>query len=120
MCTCTSSDSPLFDGAALPSSSHVVAVGSHEPTAREVDTEAVRRAWVVVEDRPTALREAGEVVIPLKEGAIGQGHLRADLRELVATGGVGHPPLTLFKSVGMGWQDLAVASAAYERWQSAR
>jgi ornithine cyclodeaminase/alanine dehydrogenase-like protein (mu-crystallin family) len=118
VCTCTSSRLPLFDGALLPGSVHVVAVGSHEPTAREVDTETVRRAWVVVEDRGTALREAGDLAIPLREGAVGQAHLRADLPELVAAATIDADRLTLFKSVGMAWEDLAVATLVHARWRA--
>lgn len=121
VCTCTTSVVPLFDGRLLPSHAHVMAVGSHEPHAREVDTETVRRSWVAVEDRATALREAGDILVPLREGAVDKGHLRADLPELVA--GAGPDPadrLTLFKSVGMAWEDLVVAAEIYRRLMAVR
>lgn len=119
VCTCTTSAVPLFDGSLLPPDAHVMAVGSHEPHAREVDTETVRRSWLVVEDRATALREAGDVVVPLREGAVDEGHLRADLPELVAGAGRADR-LTLFKSVGMAWEDLVVATLVAERWEASR
>jgi len=119
VCTCSTSAVPLFDGRLLPSHAHVMAVGSHEPHAREVDTETVRRSWVAVEDRATALREAGDVVVPLREGAVDEGHLRADLPELVA-GPVRADRLTLFKSVGMAWEDLVVATLVAVRWEASR
>lgn len=110
ICCCTSATEPLFDGDLVARHACVVAMGSHVPDARETDDRLAARATVVVESRATALREAGDVV-----GAVSSGALVADeivtLSELIA-GGVG--PLrgpTLFKSVGMGWQDAIVAAA---------
>lgn len=120
VCACTTARVPLFDGAWLPQHAHVVAVGSHEPDAREVDSTTVRRAFVVVEDRATALREAGDVVLAIADRAVGPEHLRADLRELVAGAAVDPHQLTLFKSVGMAWEDLAVADLAYARTGTGR
>ncbi len=106
----TSARTPLFDGRTLAARACVVAVGSHEPDARELDDAVFSRATrVVVEHRPTALREAGDVIIAIGNGALRAGDL-VDLVELAAidepTGGI-----AVFKSVGMGWQDLAVAAA---------
>lgn len=115
VCCCTTAREPLFDGGLLPEHAHVVAVGSHEPDAREVDTTTVSRALVVVEDRATALREAGDVVVPIAEGAIGPEHLALDLRELVDGRPVDPSRLTLFTSSGMAWEDLAVAELVHSR-----
>ncbi|MGY1760471.1 ornithine cyclodeaminase family protein [Geodermatophilus sp. SYSU D00779] len=107
----TSARSPLFDSSLLRDDAVVVAVGSHEPDARELDAPLLGRATVVVEDVATALREAGDVVLAIAEGTL----VAADLvpvRDLV-TGAVPPPadrPL-VFKSVGMSWQDLVVAAA---------
>ncbi|MFI5982531.1 ornithine cyclodeaminase family protein [Streptomyces sp. NPDC051555] len=113
---CTTAREPLFDGRLVADGATVVAVGSHEPDAREVDTALVRRAAVYVESRAAALREAGDLLIPEAEGAIGPGHINGTLADLVAgrTAG-GRPPgcPQLFKSVGMAWEDLAVAVALY-------
>ena len=69
VCTCTTAEEPLFDGSWLPEGVHVNAVGSYRPETRELDTEAIRRARVVVETREVALAEAGELLIPIREGA---------------------------------------------------
>jgi ornithine cyclodeaminase/alanine dehydrogenase-like protein (mu-crystallin family) len=114
VCACTSAAEPLFDGRMLPEHAHVVAVGSHEEHAREVDTATFATAQVVVEDRDTALREAGDVIIGLRESGLGVDHLLADLPELVAGAGLDPFRRTLFKSVGMAWQDLALAEVVYE------
>ncbi|GHI25706.1 hypothetical protein Shyd_70770 [Streptomyces hydrogenans] len=77
---CTTAREPLFDGRRVAPGAVVVAVGSHEPDARETDTALVRRSEVWVEARAAALREAGDLLIPEAEGAIGSrtphGHAR--------------------------------------------
>ncbi|MCX4783375.1 ornithine cyclodeaminase family protein [Streptomyces sp. NBC_01264] len=114
---CTTSRVPLFDGRLIAPGATVVAVGSHEPDAREVDTALVRRAAVYVESRAAALREAGDLLVPEAEGAIGAGHISGTLADLVAGrmpgAGTASCP-QLFKSVGMAWEDLAVAVALFE------
>lgn len=107
----TSARTPVFDSMLLGATAVVIAVGSHEPDAREIDTALVRRSTVVVEDVATALREAGDVVLAIEEGALRQGDL-VSMRNVV-TGAYDVPedqPL-VFKSVGMSWQDLVVAEA---------
>jgi ornithine cyclodeaminase len=112
---CTSSAEPLFPGSLVPGHATVVAVGSHEPTAREVDTRLVRASTLVVERRSAALREAGDVLIPLRAGDIEAGHIAGDLVDLVADRvRTAEETPRLFKSVGMAWEDLVVAAAAYE------
>lgn len=111
---CTTARTPLFDGSLLPATATVVAVGSHEPDAREVDGSTVGRSTVVVEAASAALREAGDVVLAVQEGALDPGAL-VGLADLVR-GRVQLPPRRprLFKSVGMAWEDLVVAAAHYE------
>lgn len=109
---CTTAREPLFDGTLVAPGATVVAVGSHEPAARETDTALVTRAEVYVEARAAALREAGDLLVPMAEGAIGEGHIAGTLADLVH-GRVPTGRPRLFKSVGMAWEDLAVASAVY-------
>ena len=107
----TSARSPVFDSALLRDDAVVVAVGSHEPDARELDAPLLGRATVVVEDVATALREAGDVVLAIAESRLTAADL-VPMRD-VLTGDVAPPtdrPL-VFKSVGMSWQDLVVAAA---------
>ncbi|GII65895.1 ornithine cyclodeaminase [Sphaerisporangium krabiense] len=115
---CTSAREPLFPGALVAGGATVVAVGSHEPEAREVDGALVARATVVVETRAVALAEAGDVILPLREGVIGADHLVADLRELERGTLTPGPGPRLFKSVGMAWEDLVVAAAVHDAWRS--
>ncbi|MFT3875739.1 MAG: ornithine cyclodeaminase family protein [Propioniciclava sp.] len=109
---CTSAATPLFDGSLVSEGACVVAIGSHEPDRRELDGSLMGRAQVVVEDAGTALREAGDVVMAIEEGALAASGL-VTIRQIV-TGEV--RPATdrprVFKTVGMSWQDLVIASAA--------
>lgn len=112
ICTCTTSREPLFSGELLRAGTHLNLVGAFQPDAREMDEIAVKRARVVVDTYDGALAEAGDLLIPLRSGAITRDHLTADLHELVT----GKKParqndqhITLFKSVGCALEDLATA-----------
>jgi ornithine cyclodeaminase/alanine dehydrogenase-like protein (mu-crystallin family) len=110
VCCCTTAREPLFDGALVADHACVVAIGSHEPGAREVDERLVGHATVVVESRAAALREAGDVI-----AAGVDADALVTLRELVAgfEPPAGRP--RLFKSVGMAWEDAVVAAAVARR-----
>jgi ornithine cyclodeaminase/alanine dehydrogenase-like protein (mu-crystallin family) len=111
----TSARSPVFDSALVRNDAVVIAVGSHEPDARELDAQLLRRGTVVVEDIATALREAGDVILAIAEGKLDPDDL-VPMRH-VLTGAVTVPadrPL-VFKSVGMSWEDLAIAAAVAAR-----
>lgn len=116
----TTSASPVVRGEWIRDGAVVVAVGSHEPDAREVDSDLVLRSLVLVETRETALREAGDILIPIRDGECGPEVISGDLSQLVK----GHLNLDerrprLFKGCGEAWQDLVVASAAQDRMQAA-
>ncbi len=111
----TAAAEPLFDGHLLQDHALTVAIGTHDPGAREVDTVLVRRSSVVVESLGSALREAGDVVIPIAEGAVAADDL-VKLADVVR--GTVTPPLDrprLFKGTGMPWEDLATAGAVADR-----
>lgn len=117
VCTCTTSRTPLFDGRLLRPGAHVNAVGAYSPDARELDDETIRRARVVVETREAALAEAGDLLIPIAAGVVGPSHVVADLAEVVRGARVRRSAedVTVFKSVGVALEDLAVARAAVDR-----
>jgi len=117
VCTCTTSSEPVFAGSLLPTGVHINAVGSFQPAARELDDEAVRKSKIVVEVREAALAEAGDLLIPMGKGVIGESDIDADLAEVVRGAVVRRSPddVTLFKSVGVAFEDLVVAAAAFDR-----
>lgn len=108
VCTCTTSDTPVFDGSLLRPGTHVNAVGAYKPEMRELDDEAVSKAKVVVEDRRSAAAEAGDLLLPVPRPAVA-----ADLFELARGKMVrlGPDDITVFKSVGVAYEDLVVARA---------
>ena len=111
----TTARTPLFDGMLLPAHVTTVAVGSHEPAAREVDDATVCRATVVVEARSAALREAGDVTQPMAAGVFDPDTL-VDLASVVRGAVTVDPDRPrLFKSVGMAWEDLVVAASSWEK-----
>ena len=114
----TTAREPLFDGGVVPAQATVVAMGSHEPGAREVDERLVARATVVVESRASALREAGDVIAAIDAGAITEADLH-DLGELVRGGFTIDPDRPrLFKSTGMAWEDLVIAKAVHAGYRA--
>jgi ornithine cyclodeaminase len=118
VCTVTSSLEPVLRGEWLRPGTHINAVGTATPTAREVDTEAVVRSRVYVDRRESALNEPGDILIPMREGAIGAEHLLAELGELLTgspAGRIGDDNITLFKSLGLAVEDLAAARHVAER-----
>ncbi len=117
VCTCTTATEPLFDGRLLKDGAHVNAVGAYRPDARELDDETVRRGRLVVETREAALAEAGDLLIPIGAGVISEADIVADLGEVVRGAPVRRGPedVTVFKSVGVAFEDLVVARAAVDR-----
>lgn len=116
VCTCTTSAVPLFDGSLLQAGVHVNAVGAYTPGTRELDDETIRRGFIVVETREAALSEAGDLLIPIRAGVVSEEHVAADLGEVVR--GEIHrsadTDITVFKSVGVAFEDLAVARVALD------
>jgi len=110
----TSAREPVFDSAVLRTDVIVAAVGSHEPDARELDSQLMARATIVVEDVDTALREAGDITMAVAEGAVDPDRL-IGLASLVRQGvRPEHPGPIVVKTVGMAWEDLVVARACAE------
>lgn len=111
----TSSAVPVFDSRALKSTAVVLAVGSHEPGSREVDAALVSRSQVVVEDVATALRECGDVVLAVAEGALSKSSLLPMSEVVRGEVVLDDSRPVLFKGSGMSWQDVVVAEAAMRK-----
>ena len=110
----TTSSTPLFDGRIIRDDAVIMAVGSHSPDARELDSVLMRRADVVVEDVETALRECGDVVLALKDGAFLVDAL-IPMADYVTGRRAPRPGRPLvFKSSGMSWEDLVIAQAVVD------
>ena len=116
--TATTSREPVLKREWISLGAHINAIGTFSPTAREIDTATMVAASLFVDRRESAFNEAGDYLIAAEEGAIGPEHIRAELGE-VLTGA--HPgrtspgEITLFKSLGLGIEDLAAAAHAYRK-----
>ena len=113
MVTATYAGEPVIEDAWVKASAHVNAMGSNNPARREVPGELVRRAGLVVADSVEQCRiEAGDLVLALEEADWSR---VIELKDLIA-GGEAHisNQLTLFKSVGLGLEDVAAAAIVYE------
>lgn len=118
ICTATSSREPVLLGEWISPGAHVNAVGSSVPFARELDTAAVLRSRLYVDRRESALNEAGDFLIPKKEGAIGDDHIVGEIGEILAgrlQGRRSPDEVTLFKSLGLAVEDVASARHIYEK-----
>ncbi|KRV73894.1 ornithine cyclodeaminase family protein [Pseudomonas citronellolis] len=113
----TTSREPLVRGEWLSPGSHLDLVGAFLPSMRETDSEAVRRARIVVDTREGALEEAGDLLIPLAEGAIAESAIHTQLGDLLQGRGLRRDDqeITLFKSVGYALEDLIAARLLVEQ-----
>jgi ornithine cyclodeaminase len=114
VCAVTSSPAPVFGGESLEPGMHVNLVGSSTPDKRECDTAAVCRSRFIVDYRPSAMAQAGELLTAIREGAVTEQHIAAEIGEVIAGTAAGRTSaaeITLYKSLGVAAQDLAVAAA---------
>jgi alanine dehydrogenase len=112
ICTCTTAHEPLFDGNWLRTGTHLNLAGAFQPETREMDDVTVKRARVVVDTYEGALQEAGDLLIPIKNGTIARSHVAADLHEIASgkkAARTNAESITLFKSVGCALEDLVTA-----------
>jgi ornithine cyclodeaminase/alanine dehydrogenase-like protein (mu-crystallin family) len=118
VCTCTAAREPIVRRAWLAPGTHVNAVGSSVPTARELDSDVVAAAALFVDRRESTLNESGDYLRAVEEAGIGPDHIRAELGEVIVRAHPGRrddEELTLFKSLGLAVEDLAAAALAADR-----
>jgi ornithine cyclodeaminase len=114
----TASPVPVLARAWVREGTHICAVGACRPTQREMDTALVTASRVFVDSRAGALAEAGDLVIPIQEGAFDASHIAAELGDVFggrAEGRRAPDEITIFKSLGMAVEDVAAARLAFER-----
>lgn len=120
ICTATATTEPVLQGAWLSPGAHINAVGSSTPTTRELDSAAMALVSHFVDRRESTLDESGDYLIPLQEGAIDEGHIRAELGEVLlgqAPGRSDDEEITLFNSLGLAVEDLASAQVIWREAQ---
>jgi ornithine cyclodeaminase len=117
VCCATPAREPLIHGHWLSLGVHLDLVGGFTPEMREADDDTVRRARIFVDTRDGALNDAGDIVAPLRNGALHADDIAGDLFELTRGSRAGrryHDQITLFKSVGAAIEDLAAAQLALD------
>jgi ornithine cyclodeaminase len=114
----TASPEPVLLRDWVKDGTHICAVGACRPNQREMDTALVAAARVFVDSRVGALAEAGDIVIPIKEGAIDESHVAGEIGDVCGgriAGRHSATDITVFKSLGMAVEDVAAAHLAFER-----
>jgi alanine dehydrogenase len=115
--TASTSKTPVVEGGWLLAGAHVNAIGSHTPDARELDVATVKRAKLIVDSKEAALKEAGDLIIPISQGLLSQDHIYAELGEIVTgkkPGRENESEITVFKSQGLAIQDISTARKVYD------
>lgn len=111
----TSATEPVLDNARVADHAVVVGMGAHSPVERELPGDLMGRARVIVEDPHVAETECGDVMLAVDEGHMAAGDW-VSLRDVVTDAGLaaelaGSGAPVVFKTAGMGWEDLAIAAA---------
>jgi len=113
--TATTSTQPVIKGEWIQSSTHINAIGANTPSKREIDGPTLKKAKIVVDFRQQVLEEGGDIIDAIRTGFIGEDGIYAELGEIVTgkkQGRAHEDEITLFKSVGVAIQDIAVAKIA--------
>lgn len=117
ICTTTSSHQPILFGEWISPGAHVNAVGASVSTARELSTSAVAKSKLFVDRLESALKEAGDFLIPKSENVVDDNHIVGEIGDVLLgkiPGRKSPEEITLFKSVGIAIEDLAAAQFIYE------
>jgi alanine dehydrogenase len=109
----TSSREPVVRSEWVADGSHIMAVGACRPTHQELTGELAARSSLYVDSRAAALKEAGDILLPISQGLFGPEHILAELGELPKRKSASE--VTLFKSLGMAVEDVAAASLVYNK-----
>lgn len=111
--TATTSTTPVISRSWVKPGTHLNAIGAFTPSSRELDSETIRDAKLVVDSKEAALSESGDILMPIKERVITADHIYAELGEIVAgkkRGRENDAEITVFKSLGQAFQDAATAA----------
>jgi ornithine cyclodeaminase len=114
----TSSRTPVVGASGVKDGAHVTAVGACRPDERELDPALVARSRLFVDSRESALQEAGDVLLGIRERVFAPDVICAEIGEVIAgraQGRRGPGEVTIFKSLGLAIEDVVAAEIAYTR-----
>ena len=118
ICTVTSSSQPLVLGDWICAGTHINAVGSSTPGSRELDSAAVAKSKLFTDCYESLFNEAGDFLIPKKEGAVKDDHVRGELGEVLTgtkQGRQREDDITVFKSLGIAAEDIFACWHIYQK-----
>lgn len=116
VCTITQAKTPVLEGAWLKPGAHINAVGACSGQARELDSEAVGRSRIYLDRRDAALRDGGDLAIPLAAGELSMENIVGEVGQVLlgqVPGRQSPEEITLFESVGIAVEDLSAAALIY-------
>ena len=94
-------------------------MGSFAPNMQEMSPEVLSRAAKIYFDSKEAvLSEAGDILIPLKDGIITESDFTGDLGDVIlgnVTGRENDEEIIVYKTVGIGAQDLVTSKRIYDK-----
>ena len=114
----TTSTTPIIDAEWVQPGLHINGIGSHAVGVREIDTKTMVRSKLVCDNVEACLAEAGDVQIPIEEGAMTADDIYGEIGELITGAKPGRESdeeVTIFKSVGLSIQDISAAHYVYRR-----
>lgn len=117
LCTATTSVKPVIFGEKLRPGMHINAVGSNAPNRQEIHESVLLKSKVFVDRKEQTLKESGDFLIPSGQGRYDVTSIQGELCDVLAgkiEGRRSKEDITLFKSVGIALEDIAVARLAYE------
>lgn len=120
ICTCTMSTEPLIHGDWLRPGQHLDLIGAYRPDMREMDDAAIARARLFVDARASTIHHVGEIMMPLKSGAITEDSILADFYDLPSGrfARISEDEITIAKNGGGAHLDLMTADYILRRWRA--
>ena len=116
--TATSAEEPVIRREWLKDGVHINAVGACFPNTRELDSDTVAASTFIADRRESAENESGDYRLALADGAIAEGHLAAELGDVLTgkhPGRTSADEITVFESLGVAVEDLFAAEYVFRR-----
>ena len=117
--TVTPSKKPVFDASKCKRGITISCIGSYQPDMQEMDPQILTRAdKIYFDSKSSVLEESGDIIIPLNNGIITEDDFTGELGEVLSgkiKGRESDEEIIVFKTVGVGVQDLVTAKAIYEK-----
>jgi ornithine cyclodeaminase/alanine dehydrogenase-like protein (mu-crystallin family) len=115
ICTATTSSVPVFDDKYISKDTHINAIGSYQPSKREIPSATIARSKIFVDSREVCLKEAGDLIIPKNEGMKIKVTEIGEVLQNENSEKSSKEEITFFKSVGNAAQDLICAIHIFKK-----